>query len=216
MVRAFEWTDSFRELYPRIDQFSRHTTHPHHGHGASRLDRAYHWGELTVRQAEYSSISFSDHLSLVTQYNLPKSLQRLLAPLSRPAFKISPSVVNDDIFNQRLKISMIDWLRVKDAGVEVLTWWEILVKKGIKQLAVTRSKEIKKQNIGRLNILRLRQVNLTHKVNKGQIELLAKLKIVNISISEWYNNESNKIILLSRSNDLNLNKNVRGEKKVCA
>ena len=73
----------------------------------------------------------------------------------------------------------------------------------------TRSKEIKKQNIGRLNILKLRQINLTHKVNKGQIELLAELKTVNISISEWYNNESDKIILLSRSNDLNSNEKVR-------
>ena len=33
--------------------------------------------------------------------------------------------------------------------------------------------------------------------------------MVNISISEWYNNESDKIILLSRSNDLNLNEKVR-------
>ena len=121
LVRAFEWTDSFCELYPRVDQYSRHTTHPHHGHGASRLDRAYHWGEITVRQAEYCSISFSDHLSLVTQYNLPKSLQRHLAPLSRPAFKIPPSVVNDDTFNQRLKTLMMEWLRVKDTRVEVLT-----------------------------------------------------------------------------------------------
>ena len=88
--RAFEWTDSFRELYPRINQYSRHMTHNNHGYGASRLDRAYHWGEITVKQAEYLSISFSDHLSLVTQYKLPKSLQRHLAPLSRPAFKISP------------------------------------------------------------------------------------------------------------------------------
>ena len=69
--------------------------------------------------------------------------------------------------------------------MEVLTWWEILVKKGIKQLAMTRSKEIKKQKIGRLNILRLRQVNLTHKINIGQINFLAELKMVNILISEW-------------------------------
>ena len=209
LVKALEWSDSYRELYPRTTQYSRHMTHTNHGHGASRLDRAYHWGEIKVNQAEYLSISFSDHLSLVTQYNLPKSLQRHLAPMSKTAFKISPSVVKDDLFNIRLKTSMQEWTRVLDTGVEVLTWWEILVKKGIKQLAITRSKEIKKQTIGRLNILKLRQANLTHKVNTGQIEFLAELKTVNILISEWYIAESNKIILLSRSNDVNLNEKVR-------
>ena len=209
LVAAFEWTDSYRDIYPTTLQYSRHMTHAHHGHGATRLDRAYHWGEIKVNQVDYLSISFSDHLSLVTKYKLPKSLQRHLAPRNRPAFKISPSVVKDELFNQRLKTSMTEWIRVLDSGVEMLTWWEILVKKGIKQLAMTRSREIKKQTIGRLNILKLRQVNLTHKVNTGLIQFLAELKMVNILISEWYQNESNNIIVLSRSNDMNLNEKVR-------
>ena len=42
-----------------------------------------------------------------------------------------------------------------------------------------------------------------------QTNLLAELKLVNLLISEWYQNESAAINLLSRSNDLNLNEKVR-------
>ena len=90
-----------------------------------------------------------------------------------------------------------------------MLWWEYLVKDGIKQLALTRSKELKKQKMGRLNVLKLRQVNLTNKVNNMQIKHLAELKLVNLLISEWYKNESAAINLLSRSNDVNLNEKVR-------
>ena len=63
--------------------------------------------------------------------------------------------------------------------------------------------------MGKLNILKLRQVNLTNKVNNMQLNSLAELKLVNLLISEWYQNESSMIHLLSRSNDLNLNEKVR-------
>ena len=69
---------------------------------------------------------------------------------------------------------MLEWNKVKDDGVEVLLWWEYLVKNGIKQLAITRSKEIKKQNMGRLNILKLWQINLTSKENNMKLNLLAE------------------------------------------
>ena len=147
LVRAFSWCDSFRKMYPRAPTYSRHSDHPHHGSGASRIDRSYHWGNLEVREAEYKSISFSDHFCLTINYGLPYNLSRHIAPKTRPAFKISPLVVNDETFKARLELSMIEWLSVKDNGAEVLLWWEYLVKGGIKQLAITWSKEIKKQNL---------------------------------------------------------------------
>ena len=67
LVKSFSWSDSFRTLYPRAPQYSRHSDHPHHGSGASRIDRSYHWGNIEVREAEYASISFSDHLCLIIQ-----------------------------------------------------------------------------------------------------------------------------------------------------
>ena len=104
---------------------------------------------------------------------------------------------------------MIEWKKVKDNGAEVLLWWEYLVKTGIKKLILSRSKELKKQRMGRLNILKLCQVNVTIKVNNMQIDLLVALKLINLLISEWYHNESAAINILSRSNDVNLNEKVR-------
>ena len=57
LVKALERSDSYRELYPRTTQYSRHMTHANHGHGATRLDRAYHWGEIKVSQVDYLIIS---------------------------------------------------------------------------------------------------------------------------------------------------------------
>ena len=199
LVRAFSLSDCFRRLYPRAAQYSRHSRTVHHGEGASRIDRSYHWGELQVLEAVYNSISFSDHLSLLTHYRLPHRLDRHLAPLINPPFKISPIVVNDNSFRQKLKHSMQGWLQVKARGVGVLKWLEILVKPGIKQLAIDRSKEIKKQNMGRLNILKLRQCNINNRINKGENALLTELIEINLLISDWYKQESAAIIMMSRS-----------------
>ena len=43
---------------------------------------------------------------------------------------------------------MVEWQDVKDHGVDVLIWWEKLVKPGIRKLALERSKELKKERRG--------------------------------------------------------------------
>ena len=78
---------------------------------------------------------------------------------------------------------MIEWIRVKEAGADLLLWWEHLVKGGIKQLAKVRGREIKKQRLGQLNILRLRQVNLTSKLNGEDPGILTDLTVVNNPIT---------------------------------
>ena len=147
LVRTFLWLDSYLQMYPRAPTYSRLSNHPHHGSGASRIDRSYHWGDLEVREADYLSISFSDHFSLIVTYGLPHALSRHFTPKSKPAFKISPSVVNDEIFINKLEYSMRQWQEVKENGVEVLQWWEYLVKPAIKKMAYERTKEIKKTKI---------------------------------------------------------------------
>ena len=108
LIRAFSWSDSFRELHPRAVQYSRYQGAD--GEGATRIDRSYHWGSLQVSDAAYHSISFSDHLSLRVTYFLPHKLDRHLVPQSTPSCKIPPSVVNDDLFQTHLKSSMAKWL----------------------------------------------------------------------------------------------------------
>ena len=43
---------------------------------------------------------------------------------------------------------MIGWQQVKSEGVDLLMWLELIVKKGIKQIAMVRGKELKKQRMG--------------------------------------------------------------------
>ena len=159
LVKAFSWIDSYRVTNPRTKQFSRYQSVD--GDGATRIDRSYHWGDLEVSEAEYHSISFSDHLSLRVSYSLPDNLNRYIAPQSKPAYKIPPTVVTEETFQQRLHTSMIKWLRVKDSGANIIMWWQYMVKGGIIFLAKQRGKELKKEQMGRLNMLKLKQAYLT-------------------------------------------------------
>ena len=72
-----------------------------------------------------------------------------------------------------------------------------MVKKGIKELARERGIEIKKQRIGQLNMLKIKQAYLNTKVSSslGDQKHLTDLMGVNISISKWYETESENINL---------------------
>ena len=110
LVSTFAWTDSFRLLYPSAKSYSRYYTLEKHGEGATRIDRLYHWGNISVQEASYQSLAFSDHMSLITSYILPAQMSRIICPRSSPNFKIKPEVVLDEIFKQELERQMGDWL----------------------------------------------------------------------------------------------------------
>ena len=48
---------------------------------------------------------------------------------------------------------MLGWLPVLDEGVELIMWWQYLVKNSMRHLSKARCKEIKKQRTGQLNML---------------------------------------------------------------
>ena len=146
LVNAFTWTDSYRKLNPRINKFSRYQDAD--GAGATRIDRSYHWGNIEAAESQYHSISFSDHLSLRVSYVLPYKLYRNLAPQIKPAYKIPPSVVKDETFRFRLQNSILEWSRVKDAGADIMVWWDSMVKGGVKYLAIQRGKRNEKAQDG--------------------------------------------------------------------
>ena len=209
LVSSFAWSDSYRQLFPHTTQYSRIYSNIHHGEGASRIDRCYHWGNLSVQEAEYHAISFSDHLSLRVVYSLPCRLARMVAPQAKPHFKIPPHVVDDDNFRENLCQTFEIWQQVRENGANTLKWWEYLVKPGICSLAKSRAGELKKQRCGQLNLLYLRQSYLAMKVKGGEFACTSELYEVNLRISKWYEQESQKIILYSRAEDINKNEKVR-------
>ena len=133
LVKNFSWVDSFRQLHPHSQQYSRYYDNSVHGEGASRLDRMYHFGALEVIQAYYVGVAFSDHLTFIVKIKLPTNFCKLTSPKSKPLFKSKPNVIQDNIFKSRLKENLHMWSQVKNAGLDVLTWWEMLVKPGIKK-----------------------------------------------------------------------------------
>ena len=82
-------------------------------------------------------------------------------------------------------------------------------KGGIKLLDKSRGRELKKQRIGQLNAMKLKQSYLTSQVSNGDMTLLIELTDFNIRISLWYEAKSDAIVLLSRSQDIHLGEKVR-------
>jgi hypothetical protein len=209
LISTLGWEDSFRALHPSADIYSRYYSSERHGEGASRIDRSYHWGGITVLAAEYHPIAFSDHLAYTVTCQLPALQARILSPRARPIFKVNPDVVTDPTFQETLRANMTDWLRVKALGVRVLVWWEELVKPGIRRLAKERGRVLGKERRGALNLLLLRQSYLIRKVMAGHTGYLTELKVVQGRIMQWYDQACSKIALQSRIGDLEESEKVR-------
>ena len=177
--------------------------------GATRIDRSYNWGEVTVNEAKYEPVAFSDHMTYIVSLRVPNLPLSLLSPRSRPLFKVKPEVICDKLFQERLAESMTDWMEIRAAGLDVLTWWEIVVKPGVKKLAVQRSKELNCQSRGEINLLLIQQAYLARKMMEGDHAQLANLRCVQMEIEQWYEKQSEKILLQSRSDEVSSNEKVR-------
>ena len=210
LVRNFSWIDSFKQLHPHSQQFSRYYDNSAQGEGASRIDRMYHYGQLLILEAYYVGVAFSDHLTLIVRIKLPENMSKLVSPKSKPLFKSKPNVIQDDIFQSRLKLNFELWLEVrKSTNIDVLNWWELVVKPNIKKLLIARGREINKERNGELNLLLIRQSYLVRKLQLGRSHFLADLKLVQAEIVKWHNVECEKVKFQSRSEELNSAENVR-------
>ena len=124
---------------------------------------------------------------------LPDQLSRMMCPKTRPTFKIKQDVVKDSLFQERLRDSMENWTEIKSYGLDVVPWWDLIVKPGVKQLAIQRSKEMNKLKRGEINLLFLRHAYLTRKIQQGQTERMGELRAVHGLIDQWFCKESERI-----------------------
>ena len=212
MVKTFGWTDSFRSLHPSSSTFSRY--YEARGvSGATRIDRQYQWGNIVSVQAGYSPVAFSDHLAHTIQIRVPEPLSRLLCPRSRPMFKVKEVVARDKEFQGRVKLAMEEWGDVRAEGLPVLSWWEIIVKPGIRKIAMDRSKEINIEKRERLNLLLLRQAYLVKKIQHSQQqqwgERLTELLHIQLLIQQWYRQAAEKIQHQARVEEFQVSEKTR-------
>ena len=104
---------------------------------------------------------------------------------------------------------MNEWNSVRRFGVPVLTCWEVLVKPGIRRLAIDRTKEVNRERRSYLYLLMMRQSYLTRKVHEGHPESLVNLREVQIEIEEWFKTEVEKVKHQSRVEDIQTSEKVR-------
>jgi hypothetical protein len=208
LVHNFSWQDSFSVLHPNISTFSHYYGNQRIGVGATRIDRSYNYGDLVIIQAEYVSVAFSDHLAYIVTIKVPTSLTKLICPKNRPLFKIKPETAKDSEFQVSLATKMKDWEKVKQF-VPVLDWWELLVKPGIRHLAITRTKEINKERRGRLNLLQLRLSFLARKLQRGDSSVMSDLREVQILIENWFAEDCEKVKIQAKLDDIQVSEKVR-------
>ena len=208
LVKCFNWTDSFRSIHPNNVQFSRYYSNTR-GDGATRIDRCYHYGDIKVNEAKYLPLAFSDHHAHVVTIILPDPFSRLLCPRSIPMFRIKAEVVQDPLFQDCLSESMACWQQVRTFGLDVMSWWENLVKPGVRKLAQKRSREMFRVKQEELNLLRLRQTYLNRKLVLGDAGRLAELKTIHEKIQNWYDQENSKVKHQTRASEYQYGEKVR-------
>ena len=98
---------------------------------------------------------------------------------------------------------------MKDLGLATLEWWEIVVKPGVRKLALQRSKELNQERRGILNLLLIQQAYLGRKLLEGNFRQYTELRCVQMEIEEWYQKQSEKILLQSRSLEVSMSEKVR-------
>ena len=108
LLNTLDMTDSFRSLYPTAQTYSHYYHTSQLGAGATRIDRAYCWGDMKVVEAKYVPIAFSDHMAYIVTIAMPTPYARILSPRSKSLFKIRPEVICDSIFQEWLADSMAD------------------------------------------------------------------------------------------------------------
>ena len=202
LISMRNWKDSFRILHPSSKIYSRYYEN-NRGEGATRIDRNYQFGkDVEVVEAEYQPLAFSDHFALIVKLKLDNPIAKILSPRSRFQFRLTPEVIRDKLFKERLGVAMISWQRVREfqggSRLGILQWWDMLVKPGIVQLGIQRSKEIRKEKNEELNLLLLRQRNIKFKIQQGQNNLLKELNFIHLLIERWFAKENEKVQHQSR------------------
>ena len=104
---------------------------------------------------------------------------------------------------------MQEWNQAKQYGIPTLTWWESLVKPGIRKLALERTKEVNKERRLYLNLLMLRQTYLSRKVRYREPGSLDALREIHLKIENWFSKEVEKVKHQSRVDDVQESEKVR-------
>ena len=96
-----------------------------------------------------------------------------------------------------VKEAMGEWEEVLKEGLPVMSWWEMIVKPGVRKIAMDRSKELNRDRRAELNLLLLRQAYLLRKIQHSSMyswgNWQADLIKVQHQIQAWYSRLAEKV-----------------------
>ena len=194
LINLYKMSDTFRLIYPHSRQFSRYYVWKGK-EGATRIDRCYSWGNIRVREAEYLVVSFSDHLAHVITLDT-STLKNQNNKRKKSLYKVKHFIIEDHIFQNKVRDSFLEWLVLKD-GLSPTFWWENIVKPGIKDIALSREKEINEQRRRKIAALQLRLTYHLRALKKCApqdfVQCVSKLENVKAEMKSFYH-ERAKII----------------------
>ncbi len=95
LVNTLNMSNAFRTLHPTAPMYS-HLYHTMQlGQGATRINRAYFWGDIKIISARYEPIAFSDHMTHIVTISLPNGMDHVLSLKAKALFKVWPEVIRD-------------------------------------------------------------------------------------------------------------------------
>ena len=109
LIASMKWSDVFRQLYPSAQIYSRYYSNAAYGEGATRIDRGYVYGDITILEAQYVGVALSDHMGLIVKVKMPRFCSNVVSPRASPLFKARPEVVRDPVFKARLQEQYTVW-----------------------------------------------------------------------------------------------------------
>ena len=200
LINIYRMSDCYRQLYPHSKQYSRYYIWKGK-EGATRIDRCYTWGSVKVTQAEYLAVSFSDHLAHIVTFDTP-TIQNRTQNKRNSIYKIKHYLVDDDVFQQNVRTSFHEWLSLKD-GLSPTFWWDHVVKPGIKEIALSREKEINMHRRRKIAALQLKLSyhlrNLKKCGTEDFVECVSKLDVIKAEIQKFYQERAKIILLQNRA-----------------
>ena len=149
-------------------------------------------------------------MGLLVEITIPH-VQHIHVPMGMPHMRIRDNVARDPIFKQRISTAMNDWKEIKAKGLDILKWWELVVKPGIRYIAKERSREINLQKRGNLDMLLIQQAYIVNQIKHSNpsFETLTQLYSVQSKIRKWYSDLSQKIQTQSRKDEFQQSEQTR-------
>ena len=201
LIKLYNLSDAFRELYPNEKQFSRYYTWKGAA-GATRIDRCYFWGDLKTEEAKYCAISFSDHLAHIVNFGIKNEPNLKDSPRKRSIYKIKHWLVKDAIFREMIRSKFDCWLDMKEYFSPVYLWEEV-IKPGIKKIAIAREKQINKERKQELEALQLKLdfhlSNLKDSNDQSYSDHLTSYELAKKNLHDFYQKRAKIILYQNRA-----------------